>query len=90
MDKEDYKCKCGDGFTGEDCGWKKCPNDCNAQHGSCKLTTSQEGEKVSKCICEDGWTGADCMSKACNGCVNGVCTTVSVKNSTDGVEKNGR
>ena len=27
------------------------------------------------------------MSKACDGCVNGVCTTVSVKNSTDGVEK---
>lgn len=63
-------CVCEDGFTGEDCGEKRCPRDCS-QRGRCI-----DGQ----CVCEDGFTGIDCSELACPGhchgqgrCVNGQC-----------------
>ena len=43
-------CECDDGFSGDDCSYKECPNDCNG-HGLCSN---------GRCLCMNGFTGAEC------------------------------
>eukprot|EP00079_Xenopus_tropicalis_P038117 XP_017951888.1 PREDICTED: tenascin-X [Xenopus tropicalis] len=66
----DGQCQCKDGYMGENCQLKTCPEDCNDQ-GRCK-----DGQ----CFCFSGYFGVDCSSKSCpNNCQNhgrcdkGVC-----------------
>ncbi|XP_041431173.1 tenascin-X isoform X2 [Xenopus laevis] len=66
----DGQCQCKDGYMGENCQLKTCPEDCNDQ-GRCK-----DGQ----CSCFPGYFGVDCGSKSCpNNCQNhgrcekGVC-----------------
>ena len=52
------------------------PQRVHAPHGSCKLTQSQEGEKVLKCAAKDGPVPIACRkhAKGVNGkCVEGKC-----------------
>ena len=46
-------CVCHDGYEGEDCGVKQCPNDCTG-HGHCL-----DGE----CLCDKNWYGDACDIK---------------------------
>jgi tenascin len=61
---------CDEGWTGEACNIKKCPNDC-LDRGKCNNGT---------CACQNEYTGEFCQYKACpfschgNGiCKNGAC-----------------
>ncbi|XP_040178988.1 tenascin-X isoform X3 [Rana temporaria] len=66
----DGQCQCKEGFMGDKCQLKTCPEDCNDQ-GRCKN---------GRCICFEGYSGVSCGIKAClnnchnNGqCQDGVC-----------------
>ncbi|XP_069800340.1 tenascin-X isoform X1 [Dendropsophus ebraccatus] len=66
----DGQCHCKDGYMGDKCQLRTCPEDCNDQ-GRCVK---------GRCICFDGFSGVSCGFKACpNNCHNhgrcedGVC-----------------
>ena len=68
-----HQCMCGDGWYGEACMRKACPNDCSGK-GECS--------SAGVCSCSDGYRGEDCSVLTCPGtgdcgghgmCVNGTC-----------------
>uniref|UniRef100_A0A8C4SBF1 Tenascin N n=1 Tax=Erpetoichthys calabaricus TaxID=27687 RepID=A0A8C4SBF1_ERPCA len=68
--RETCECDCDEGWEGEDCSTRSCPNDCT-DNGRC-----EDG----KCICYQGYAGVDCSELLCPGdcsdkghCVDGVC-----------------
>ncbi|XP_033858340.3 tenascin-N-like isoform X2 [Acipenser ruthenus] len=67
-------CDCDEGWEGEDCSRRSCPNECN-DNGRCV-----DG----KCICYEGYTGVDCSEQLClndcsdkGRCVDGKCQCFS-------------
>ncbi|XP_066294307.1 tenascin-X-like isoform X1 [Branchiostoma lanceolatum] len=67
---ENGRCVCDEGFTGDDCSERACPDNCK-DRGDCVNGV---------CVCKPGFTGADCSQRACvpdcgdrGRCVNGVC-----------------
>jgi len=67
---EPKRCDCFDGFSGPDCSFRSCPNDCSDK-GICVNGT---------CGCKAGWGGVDCSEKRCinhcsgkGECYDGVC-----------------
>ncbi|XP_056394644.1 tenascin-X isoform X3 [Hyla sarda] len=66
----DGQCQCKDGYMGDKCQLKTCPEDCNDQ-GRCVK---------GRCICFKGFSGVSCGFKACSNncnshgqCEDGVC-----------------
>ncbi|XP_053330068.1 tenascin-X-like [Spea bombifrons] len=66
----DGQCQCKDGYMGDRCQLKTCPEDCNDQ-GRCVN---------GRCLCFEGYYGLDCGSKDCPNdcqnqgqCENGAC-----------------
>lgn len=49
------KCKCNNGYSGEDCSENICPKECS-KNGEC----TKEG-----CKCNPGYMGEDCSLKSC-------------------------
>eukprot|EP00058_Branchiostoma_floridae_P023774 XP_002609264.1 hypothetical protein BRAFLDRAFT_124749 [Branchiostoma floridae] len=67
---ENGRCVCDEGFTGDDCSERACPDNCK-DRGDCVNGV---------CVCKPGFTGADCSLRACvpdcgdrGRCVDGVC-----------------
>ncbi|XP_078687345.1 usherin-like isoform X3 [Branchiostoma floridae x Branchiostoma belcheri] len=67
---ENGRCVCDEGFTGDDCSERACPDNCK-DRGDCVNGV---------CVCKPGFTGADCSQRACvpdcgdrGRCVDGVC-----------------
>ncbi|KAK6484670.1 tenascin-N-like isoform X1 [Huso huso] len=67
-------CDCDEGWEGEDCSRRSCPNECN-DNGRCV-----DG----KCVCYEGYTGVDCSEQLClndcsdkGRCVDGKCQCFS-------------
>lgn len=68
------ECKCLDGWSGDKCNIKTCPNDCSG-NGACILSSDS---LMASCNCDDGFTGEDCSidhhtncPEDCNN--NGIC-----------------
>ncbi|XP_069497234.1 tenascin-N isoform X2 [Ambystoma mexicanum] len=63
--RESCGCRCDEGWEGDDCSRRSCPNNCTG-HGRCV-----DG----RCVCDEPYAGEDCgellCPKGCNG--NGVC-----------------
>ncbi|XP_066548276.1 tenascin-N [Amia ocellicauda] len=72
--QESCGCICDEGWEGEDCSKRACPNNCN-DNGHCV-----DGQ----CVCYEGFAGVDCSELLCPNecndkgrCVDGVCQCFS-------------
>ena len=73
------KCKCEDGWIGEDCSWQTCPGsvcyfDFDTLDSVCAYCSNNGVCTLgaTKCACNDGWTGTDCSQVDCLNCA-GTC-----------------
>uniref|UniRef100_W5M370 Tenascin N n=2 Tax=Lepisosteus oculatus TaxID=7918 RepID=W5M370_LEPOC len=70
LKQDTCSCVCDEGWEGEDCSRRSCPNECS-DNGRCV-----DGQ----CVCYQGYAGADCSELLCPNdcndkgrCVDGVC-----------------
>jgi len=71
-----YKCRCINGFTGQNCSISPCASAPCSNGGSCSLTTTKPYYYT--CSCVNGYSGRTCSSPPCttNPCAsNSVCST---------------
>ncbi|XP_041127388.1 tenascin-N isoform X2 [Polyodon spathula] len=72
--RDTCSCDCHEGWEGEDCSTRSCPNECS-DNGRCV-----DG----KCVCYEGYIGVDCSEQLClndcsdkGRCVDGMCQCFS-------------
>eukprot|EP00948_MAST-09A_sp_MAST-9A-sp1_P000229 g229.t1 len=60
------KCLCADGFEGNMCQLRSCPDDCSG-HGTCRFDGPADklGYTTGRCQCNEGFTGLNCGKTIC-------------------------